>query len=67
MGSRTRSSQHTYGNIHDVDPLGYAKVGTSRTGTSYLWLSQGMTKTEVIFQPAAPGTGREVIHYLQLV
>ena len=43
--------------IHDVDPLGYAEAGTSRTSTPYFWLSQGMTKTEVIFQPAAPTIG----------
>ena len=54
VGGRTRSTRHTYGNIHDVDPFGYAEAGTSRTSTSHLWLSQGMTKTEVIFRPAAP-------------
>ena len=29
-------------------------MGTSRTSTSHHWLSQGMTKTEVIFDPQHP-------------
>ena len=63
MGGRTWSSRHTNGNIHDVDPLGHAEAVTSRTSTSHLWLSQRTTKKEVILQPAAPGTEREVVHY----
>ena len=51
MGSQTRSSRHTYGNIHDVDPPGYAEAWTPRTSTSHLWLPQRTAKTEAIFDP----------------
>ena len=48
MDGQTRSHRHTHGNIHDVYASGYAETETSRTSTSYLRLSQGAAKTEVI-------------------
>ena len=56
LGSRARSSRHIYGNVHDVNPLGYAEVGTSRTSTSHLWLSQGVAwpKWKLFFDPQHP-------------
>ena len=48
MGGQTRSDRDTHGNIHDIYPSGYAETGTPRKSTSYLWLSQGAAKMEVI-------------------
>ena len=47
--------------------LALPRQGHLEQSTPYFWLSQGPAKLEVIFQPAAPGTGQEIIHHLRLV